>query len=147
MQQIQCLVTGGTGFTGSHLVRRLLERGHEVSVVDSSKGLFWEELEQLGARISLGSVTDKAVMDRLVAGNEVVFHVAAAFRGVSLPHKVYWEVNVEGTRNILDASLRQGVRRFIYCSTEGVHGHIKNPPADESAPIAPKVNRLTCPPP
>lgn len=138
MQKIQCLVTGGTGFTGSHLVRRLLERGHGVSVVDNSKGLFWEELEQLGARISLGSVTDKAMMDRVVAGNEVVFHVAAAFRGVDLPHKVYWEVNVEGTRNLLEASLRQGIKRFIYCSTEGVHGHIKNPPADERAPIAPK---------
>ena len=138
MQKIQCLITGGTGFTGSHLVRRLLERGHGVSVVDNSKGLFWDELEQLGARISLGSVTDKAMVDRVVAGNEVVFHVAAAFRGVDLPHKVYWEVNVEGTRNLLEASLRQGVKRFIYCSTEGVHGHIKNPPADESAPIAPK---------
>ena len=138
MQKVRCLVTGGTGFTGSHLVRRLLERGHEVSVVDNSKGLFWDELEQLGARISLGSVTDKTMMDRSVAGNEVVFHVAAAFRGVDLPHKVYWEVNVEGTRNLLEASLRQGVKRFIYCSTEGVHGHIKNPPADESAPIAPK---------
>ncbi len=138
MQKTRCLVTGGTGFTGSHLVRRLLERGHEVSVVDNSKGLFWDELEQSGARISLGSVTDKTMMDRSVAGNEVVFHVAAAFRGVDLPHKVYWEVNVEGTRNLLEASLRQGVKRFIYCSTEGVHGHIKNPPADESAPIAPK---------
>lgn len=138
MQKVRCLVTGGTGFTGSHLVRRLLERGHEVSVVDNSKGLFWDELEQLGARISLGSVTDKTMMDRSVTGNEVVFHVAAAFRGVDLPHKVYWEVNVEGTRNLMDASLRQGVKRFIYCSTEGVHGHIKNPPADESAPVAPK---------
>jgi nucleoside-diphosphate-sugar epimerase len=134
----KCLVTGGTGFTGSHLVRRLLERGHQVSVVDNSKGLFWEELEQLGAGISLGSVTDRALMERLVAGQEVVFHVAAAFRGVDLPHKVYWEVNVEGTRNLLEAALQQGVRRFIYCSTEGVHGHIKNPPADEQAPIAPK---------
>ncbi|MFH0786875.1 MAG: NAD-dependent epimerase/dehydratase family protein [Pseudomonadota bacterium] len=138
MHKVRCLVTGGTGFTGSHLVRRLLERGHEVNVVDNSKGLFWDELEELGARITLGSVTDKALMERLVDGNEVVFHVAAAFRGVDLPHKVYWEVNVEGTRNLLEASLRQGGQRFIYCSTEGVHGHIKNPPADENAPIAPK---------
>ncbi len=134
----KCLVTGGTGFTGSHLVRRLLKRGHEVEVVDNARGLFWEELEGLGARLVQGSVTDKGLMDRLVAGKEAVFHIAAAFRGVSLPHKVYWEVNVEGTRNLLEASFRHGVRRFIYCSTEGVHGHIKHPPADETAPIAPK---------
>lgn len=135
---IKCLVTGGTGFTGSHLVRRLLERGHEVEVVDNARGLFWDELQQQGARLVLGSVTDQTLMDRLTEGKEAVFHVAAAFRGVSLPHKVYWEVNVEGTRHLLEASLRHGVKRFMYCSTEGVHGHIKNPPADENAPIAPK---------
>jgi nucleoside-diphosphate-sugar epimerase len=73
-----------------------------------------------------------------VLGQEIVFHVAAAFRGVSLPHNVYWQVNVEGTRNLLQAAYKQRVKRFIYCSTEGVHGHIKNPPADETAPIAPK---------
>ncbi len=137
-EKIKCLVTGGTGFTGSHLVRRLLQRGCDVEVVDNSRGLFWEELGRLGARLVQGSVTDKALMDRLTDGKEAIFHVAAAFRGVSLPHQVYWDVNVEGTRNLLEASLRLGVRRFIYCSTEGVHGHIKNPPADESAPIAPK---------
>ncbi|MEW6185503.1 MAG: NAD-dependent epimerase/dehydratase family protein [Thermodesulfobacteriota bacterium] len=135
---MKCLVTGGTGFTGSQLVRRLLERGHEVLVVDNAKGLFWDELAGLGAQLNLGSVTDNDLMERMVKGNEVVFHVAAAFRGVDLPHKVYWEVNVEGTRKLLQASLKEGVRRFIYCSTEGVHGHIKNPPADETAPIAPK---------
>jgi nucleoside-diphosphate-sugar epimerase len=138
VQSVTCLVTGGTGFTGSQLVRRLLERGHKVSVVDNARGLFFDELTRLGAKITLGTITDPDLMNRAVSGNEVVFHVAAAFRGVELPHKVYWEVNVEGTRKVLEASLRQGVRRFIYCSTEGVHGHIKHPPADENAPIAPK---------
>jgi len=136
--QVNCLVTGGTGFTGSHLVKRLLGKGCRVEVVDNAKGLFWDELEALGASLHLGSITDRPLMDQMVKGQEVVFHIAAAFRGVSLPHKVYWEVNVEGTRNLAEASLRQGVKRFIYCSTEGVHGHIKNPPADETAPIAPK---------
>ncbi len=135
---MNCLVTGGTGFTGSHLVRRLLERGHRVSVVDNAQGLFWDELTRMGAQITLGSITDRELIHRLVQDQEVVFHVAAAFRGVNLPHRVYWEVNVEGTRNVLEASLQNRVRRFIYCSTEGVHGHIKNPPADETAPIAPK---------
>jgi nucleoside-diphosphate-sugar epimerase len=57
---------------------------------------------------------------------------------VNLPKKVYWDANVEGTRNVLDAALRAGVRKVVVCSTCGVHGHVKQGPADESAPIAPE---------
>jgi len=138
MTGVRCLVTGGTGFTGSHLVRRLLERGHTVGVLDNARGLFWDELERSGARLTLGSVTDRELIHTLVPEYEVIFHVAAVFRGVNLPHRVYWEVNVEGTRLLLEAAFKNKIRRFIYCSTEGVHGHIKDPPADETAPIAPK---------
>lgn len=135
---MKILVTGGTGFTGSHLVKRLLERGHQVLVLDKSAGLFFDELTKLGAKIELGDVLDKELVARLVAGCQVVFHVAAAFRQIDLPKKVYWQVNVEGTRSLAEASLAAGVGRFVYCSTEGVHGCIPHPPADETAPIAPK---------
>ncbi len=82
------LVTGGTGFTGSHLVKRLLSRGHEVVVVDNQRGRFYDELEKLGAQIVLGSVTDRELMERVVKGCEVVHHVAAAFRRIDLPGDV-----------------------------------------------------------
>ncbi len=132
------LVTGGTGFTGSHLVRRLLAKGHRVTVMDNQKGLFDEELREGGAQLHYGDILDKAFIDELTAGQEVVFHLAAAFRGVNLPKKVYWDVNVEGTKLLAEVSLKNKVNKFIYCSTEGVHGHIPNPPAAENAPIAPK---------
>lgn len=135
---MKILVTGGTGFTGSHLVRRLLKEGHMVVVVDNQKGLFYKELVNLGAQICLGDITDTNLIDRCTNGCDVVFHIAAAFRGVNLPKKVYWRVNVEGTRVVTDTAYRYNVKRFIYCSTEGVHGCIPNPPADEYAPIAPK---------
>ena len=70
-------------------------------------------------------------------GVEFVFHLAAAFRELNVPNSFYDEVNVEGTRNVLHAARRAGVRKFVYCSTCGVHGNVEHPPADEDAPIRP----------
>ncbi len=131
------LVTGGTGFTGSHLVRRLLSHGHEVIAVDNQKGRFSDELQNLGAKVVVGSVTDKQLMDQLVKGCDVVHHLAAAFRRVDLPKSVYWDINVNGTRYLLESAERHGVKKFVYCSTCGVHGNVANPPAAENAPINP----------
>jgi nucleoside-diphosphate-sugar epimerase len=132
------LVTGGTGFTGAHLVRRLLEKGHEVVVLDNKEGIVYDDLVNLGARIIIGSVTDRKLIDDLVAGCDIIHHLAAAFREVNVPKSLYWDVNVNGTRYLLEAAERHKIGRFVYCSTCGVHGDIKNPPAGEDAPIAPQ---------
>ena len=131
------LVTGGTGFTGSHLVRRFLARGDDVVVLDKSKGLVYEELAGRGAEIHLGSVTDKNLVDRVTHGADVIFHLAAAFREINVPDSTYWEVNVEGTRYVMQAAKRHGLGKVVYCSTQGVHGHVEVSPGDEDAPIAP----------
>jgi nucleoside-diphosphate-sugar epimerase len=135
---MKALVTGGTGFTGSHLVRRLLDEGHEVCVLDNQRGLFYDELSRRGAKIVLGTITDSAVTDAAVGDCEVVFHLAAAFRQLNVPDRHYWDVNVEGTRNLLQAALTHRTRKFVYCSTQGVHGHIDEPPGDERSPIDPE---------
>jgi len=135
---MRVLVTGGTGFTGSHLVRRLLARGDEVRVLDNQAGLFHDELKAQGAQITLGSVLDRDLCLSLTQGCEVVHHLAAAFRQVNRSQKEYWQVNVEGTRNICQAALESGVRRLVYCSTQGVHGNVANPPGDEDTPIEPE---------
>ena len=135
---MRVLVTGGTGFTGSHLVRRLLDRGHDVVCLDNQPGLFADELRGLGAEVVIGSVTDADLVRRSSRGVEVVHHLAAAFRQLNVPKSVYREVNVEGTRNVLEAARASDVRRVVYCSTQGVHGHVMNPPGDENSPIAPE---------
>ena len=134
---MKILVTGGTGFTGSALVKRLLQEGHQVIALDYKEGLKPQELRRLGAEVIIGSVTDREVVERSMRGVELVFHLAAAFRELNVPQRHYYEVNVGGTRNVLEAAAREGVRRFIYCSTCGVHGNIANPPAGEDAPIRP----------
>ena len=134
---MRILVTGGAGFTGAALVTRLLEEGHSVVSLDYSPGLREEELSRQGAEMIRGSVTDPDAVDACMRGADVVHHVAAAFRELDVPRSHYHEVNVGGTRTVLEAAVRHGVRRFVYCSTCGVHGNVKVPPANEDAPIAP----------
>lgn len=134
---MKVLVTGGTGFTGKALVRRLIEMGHQVVALDYKEGLKTREIREWGAEVVLGSVTDMDVVRRAVDGAEVVHHVAAAFREMDVPERHYYEVNVEGTRNVLQAALDAGVRKVVCCSTCGVHGNVDHPPAGEDAPIQP----------
>lgn len=134
---MKILVTGGTGFTGKALVRRLLDAGHAVVALDYKEGLKTRELRDWGAEVVIGSVTDAGVVERCLPGVEIVMHLAAAFRELNVPNSYYTEVNVGGTRTMLAAARRAGVRKFIYCSTCGVHGNIDHPPAGEDAPIQP----------
>lgn len=134
---MKILVTGGTGFTGKALVKRLLDMGHEVVALDYKEGHKTQELRDWGAQVILGSVTDKDVVRRSVKGVEIVHHVAAAFREMNVPDSFYHDVNVGGTRNVLEAAFDEGVRKVIYCSTCGVHGNVDHPPAGEDAPIKP----------
>jgi nucleoside-diphosphate-sugar epimerase len=84
-----------------------------------------------------GDLGDAAAIDRLISGQDAVLHVAAVYRTAGHPDDYYREVNLRGTERLLEAAARHGVRRFVHTSTVGVHGHVANPPADESAPLAP----------
>lgn len=130
------LVTGATGFAGSHLTRRLLDEGQEVRVLARPTSAV-SQLELAGAEVFVGDVTDEEGVRRAVEDVRTVYHLAAVFRRAGLPDSAYWAVNYGGTRNMLLASLDAGVRRFIHCSTVGVHSHVQNPPADETAPYEP----------
>lgn len=134
---MKVLVTGGTGFTGAALVRRLIGVGHDVVVLDCKEGIQLDSLKSLGADVRFGSITDPSAVDACMRGVGVVHHVAAAFREVDEPDEYFREVNVTGTRTVLEAAARHGVRKFVYCSTCGVHGDVRAPPADENAPITP----------
>lgn len=132
------LVTGGTGFTGSALVLRFLKEGHHVRSLDSKEGIMYRDLQEAGAEIILGSVTDKNLVDKSTENMEIIFHLAAAFRELDVPDSHYYDVNVNGTRHVMEAAVKHNVRKVVYCSTQGVHGHVASPPGNENTPIVPE---------
>lgn len=134
---MKVLVTGGTGFTGKALVRRLLDLGHQVVALDCKEGIRTDELRGWGAEVVIGTVTDRECVRRCMRGVEAVQHLAAAFRELNVPERHYRDVNVGGTRICLEEALAAGARKFVYCSTCGVHGDVRNPPTDEDHNIAP----------
>lgn len=110
------LVTGATGFLGSHVARQLLARGERVRVLARPQN-DRRALEGSGAEIVEGDLRDAASLDRAVAGTSRVFHVAADYRLWAPDPREIYESNVTGTRNLLEAARRAGVERFIYTST------------------------------
>lgn len=132
---MKVLVTGATGFTGGHLARELLRRGRAVRVIarDRAKA---GALEALGMEVVEGDLVDAADVNLAAEGCDVVYHIAAMYREAKHADSVYRDVNVGGTRNVLDAAARSGAQRVVHCSTVGVHGDVAAP-ADESAPFSP----------
>lgn len=130
-------LTGASGYTGGRLLEALQRRGDEVRVLVRPSSGAGARLAARGATIVPGDLTDAAAIASLVEGCDAVLHVAAVYRTAGHPDEYYREVNVGGTERLLEAAARAGVRRFVHTSTVGVHGDVKNPPADETAPIAP----------
>jgi nucleoside-diphosphate-sugar epimerase len=128
------LVTGATGFVGGHLARRLLAMGSHVTLLvrQTSNKKVVEEFRKLGAKIVYGDVADRDSVFEAVEGVDYVFHIAALYRQTNVSPEAYTHVNVDGVRNILEASEKFKVKRVMHCSTIGVHNNIPNPPAKES---------------
>jgi nucleoside-diphosphate-sugar epimerase len=129
-------LTGASGYTGGRLLEALRGRGDEVAVL-VRPGSLTEGIRARASRIVEGVLGDAAAAGRLVEGADAVVHVAAVYRTAGHPDAYYREVNVLGTERLLEAAAGAGLRRFVHTSTVGVHGHVEQPPADESAPIAP----------
>lgn len=113
---MKALITGGGGFLGSRIAACLHERGDEVTVLGRKR---YPPLEQQGIGTVQCDVRDAAAVEGACRGVEVVFHVAA-ITDLWGPRRPIWETNVEGTRNVIEACRRQGVRRLVYTSTPSV---------------------------
>ncbi len=132
---MKVLVTGATGFLGGYVVEELLKHGFEV-VGLARKTSNTSLLEELGVEIRWGDITNAADMLEAVKDVDAVVHLAAYYTFHGEKERFY-KVNVGGTRNVIEAALKNKVKRFIYCSTTEAVGPVKNPPADETYPPNP----------
>lgn len=127
------LVTGATGFIGSHLADRLRADGFDVRVV-ARKTSNLDHVERLGVEVVEGDVRDAGSLRRAVRGVETVFH-SAALVGEWGSRGDFFDINVMGVRNLLDAMKDEGVRRLIDVSTCAVAGYEGKDNTDETAPF------------
>ncbi len=130
------LVTGGTGFVGSAVVRRLLARGQAVRVLvrpDSDRA----NLAGLDVELAEGDLGDRASLERAARGCTALYHVAADYRLWTRDPAAMLKVNVEGSRDVLLAAAAAGANRMVYTSSVAVLGLNRDAsPADESTPVA-----------
>jgi len=136
-----CLVTGGAGFIGSHLVEHLVKKGWRVRVLDNLATGKANNLSALAQQIDFiqGSINDTTVLRPAIAGCEAVFHLAAlpsVARSLVDPMTTH-EVCATGTLSVLDAARQMGVRRVIYAASSSAYGGTPGALRTERDPIAP----------
>ena len=132
---MKALVTGGTGFLGSHLVRELLKRGEQVRCLVRPTSRL-DNLKDLSIEPVCGDLRDLETLRLAAKGCAVVYHCAADYRLWAKDPTELYASNVEGTRNVMQAALDQGVERVVYTSTVGCLGLNGNgAPATEDTPV------------
>ena len=140
MNNKKVLVTGGAGFIGSNLVKKLLSENNDVIVIDDlSSGFKSNIIENKGIRFINGDIRNRKVIDDAINGVEVVFHLAASVgnkRSIDFPI-IDSEINILGTLNILEASIKEGVRKIVTSSSAGIFGELKTIPIKENHQIEP----------
>ena len=131
------LVTGGTGFTGTSLLRQLIAENCEIRCIARPSSTIKDDLQE-PINWYRGDVYDPAILKEAMSGVHYVFHVAACFRDSGAGDDEYRKVHVDSTKLLAQLALEQpDFKRFIHTSTIGVHGHIESPPANEEYRYSP----------
>ncbi len=135
---MKILVTGGSGFIGKHLVARLARTDHGVRCLVRSpeRGA---HLRGFGVEWMLGDVTQPETLVKALQGMDCVIHLANVYTMWTPNPKEMWQVNVEGTRNLMEAAAKAGVSKVVYVSTVAVYGQPKEKPFHEDSAPGPKL--------
>ena len=128
---MKAFVTGASGFTGSHLVRALEQRGDRVlALVRKTSDL--SRLKASQAELVYGDLSDRAMLEAAMQGIDTVFHVAAYVELGIVDAAKMTQINVDGTRTVLEAAKAAGVGKLVYCSTIGIYGDTQGEVIDET---------------
>jgi nucleoside-diphosphate-sugar epimerase len=133
---MKALVTGAAGFTGSHLVRYLVQAGDQVRALvrDRSRA---PGFDRDRVEVVEGDLTSPSSLRRAMDGVDVVYNIAARYREAGRPAAEYRAVNATAVGTIVENAKAASTRRVVHCSTVGVHGDVEHPPANEDAPLRP----------
>ncbi len=141
---MRALITGGAGFIGSHLCELLLSHGHEVVVVDNLNSGRFSNLARAEKHPAFSfyqvDIRDRAALEPLFEGIEWVFHLAGLadiVPSIENP-RAYFEVNVDGTFNVLEAAKKAKAKRFVYAASSSCYGIPEIYPTPETAPMSPQ---------
>jgi len=134
---MKIFVTGATGFIGSHLIRRLVQTDHEVLCLVRPTSRV-DDLEKLGVTLVLGDVTNKKSVLEGMIGCDWVMNLANVFTFWERDRDLYRRVNVQGTRNVMEAALETRVKKVIHVSTVAVWGKPDRLPITEECPVGPE---------
>jgi len=144
LKENKVLITGAGGFIGSHLVEEALKQGAKVkALVKYNSRNDWGNLEMLSEDVKnsievvLGDIRDPFLSEKIVKGCDIVFHLAALI-GIPFSYSSpenYVDTNIKGTLNMLQASLKAGVQKFIQTSTSETYGTARYTPIDEKHPL------------
>jgi dihydroflavonol-4-reductase len=130
-------ITGATGFIGRHVARHLVGQGHHLTCL-VRKTSHIQELEKLGTGLVWGDVRDRRSLLPGMSGCDALIHLAGATSFWEPDRKVYADVNVNGTRNVMECALKSGVSRVIHMSTLHVYGKPAKTPFNEESLVGPR---------
>jgi len=122
------LITGATGLIGSHLVEKLATEDKSIRILimknplQSIENQTLNELKKLNIKIIYGDLRDKESLKPALVGINTVFHCAAISRPMNIPKKMYYDINTQGTRNLLEVCLEQNIDKYIHISAISVLG-------------------------
>lgn len=131
---MKVIITGGAGFLGVHLARRFLQGNYDVTLFDIAP---LDAKDLIGkVRVIKGDVRNAKAVDGAITGHDFVVHAAAALP-IQRTKKAIYSVNIDGTKNVLEAALQHKVKRVVFISTTAVYGVPKHLPEKEDAPLDP----------
>ena len=137
---MRALVTGGSGFIGSNVVKLLIDEGYDIRVIDNLSSGYIENISEYidAGKVDFinGDITDAAAVEKVMAGVDVVFHLAASVgrqRSLDNP-QLDSQINLIGTVNVLEAMRKCGAKRIVYSSSAAMFGELVTPTIDENHP-------------